>query len=65
MLLLLIFVCTPYSVFTSEIRLQEDHFSKRAVMIKKYVGEDEDLQLRVLQAVQAAVAKVKHPPGED
>ena len=37
---------------------------KRALLIKKYVDSDRDLQLRVLYALQIAVAQLQHPTGE-
>ena len=42
----------------------EENFASRALSIKKYVDEDKDLQLGVLYALQIAVAKLQHPPGE-
>ena len=45
-------------------RIVEELFCKRVVLIKKYVGSDRDLQLRVLYALQVVLAKLQHPPGE-
>ena len=45
-------------------RFESETFSKRAQLIKKYVENDADLQLRVLYALQIAVTQLRHPPGE-
>ena len=62
-------VCVLYEVCAaigsgSSAVFGEENFAKRALSIKKYVDEDKDLQLRVLYALQIAVAKLQHPPGE-
>ena len=43
---------------------QEEIFSLRVVCVRKYVDGDEDLQMRVLYALQLAVDKLEHPPGQ-
>ena len=48
----------------SSAQFKEESFSKRVLSIKKYVKMDKELQLRVLYALQIAVAKLQHPPGE-
>ena len=48
----------------SSAQFREESFKKRAISIKKYVDENKDLQLRVLYALQIAVAHLQHPPGE-
>ena len=39
-------------------------FSRRVIVLKKYVAKKETLQLEVLYAFQIAVAKLLHPPSE-
>ena len=43
---------------------EDELFSKRALLLKKYVKDDRKLQLRVLYALQIAVAQLQHPTGE-
>ena len=45
-------------------QFEDELFCKRAFLIKKYVGNDRDLQLRVLYTLQIAVAQLQHPTGE-
>ena len=42
----------------------EDTFRQRTVLLKKYVDENESLQVEVINAAQVAVANLKHPPSK-
>eukprot|EP00731_Ephydatia_muelleri_P015324 Em0008g1044a len=46
----------------SNAHYAEEMFHRRLVILRKYVNSDENLELEVLLALQAAVAKLDHPP---
>ena len=48
----------------SNAHYEENLFTQRLVILMKYVNSDENLELEVLLALQAAVAKMDHPPSE-
>ena len=39
-------------------------FKRRLVVLKKYVDENQDLQVEVLYALQLAIANLEHPPSK-
>jgi len=41
---------------------EDECFKKRLMVLKKYVDENQDLQMEVLYALQITVAKLEHPP---
>jgi len=41
-----------------------DFFIKRAIVLKKYVDVDQELQLEILYGLQVAITNLDHPPSK-
>ena len=47
----------------SQVEFNADRFRTLSVLLNKYAGEDDALQVEILNAAQVTVAKLNHPPG--
>jgi len=43
---------------------EDERFKRCLMVLKKYVDENQDLQMEVLYALQITVAKLEHPPSK-
>ena len=57
-------ICACVAGKGSNAHYAEEMFPRRLVILTKHVNSDENLELVVLLALQAAVAKLDHPPSE-